>query len=284
MVNRFEPFAELYVRRCLKATWFACPNYLDDPWDSLWVFLKGYAFERQGRPEDFQHAAVDAIDEVRAQGLDAEAAVRAWTAFTHRLRNAGLNHASNPMCPRDTAYTRQHRGRAPPAVVGKISAVEFAQEQLAGEPMVAWVRRMLESDQVQEAHKLLRRINGIGPKIASFFLRDVATRYDLTPAADRALLQPIDKWVRFVARHLGGHDLDDAGYAAYIVGNADEPERANQGAWYFCARIADSSEYLVRRSLADEEHFQDLVFCHLERLRDDAGIAETFRQDWDAEQ
>ena len=40
------------------------------------------------------------------------------------------------------------------------------------------------------------RIRGVGRKIASFFLRDTALRYQIEPATDRHLLQPGDLWIR----------------------------------------------------------------------------------------
>ena len=49
---------------------------------------------------------------------------------------------------------------------------------------------------IPRAFQHLDQGRGIGPKIASFFLRDLAVWFEIEPLQHRELLQPIDRWVR----------------------------------------------------------------------------------------
>jgi hypothetical protein len=102
----------------------------------------------------------------------------------------------------------------------------------------------------------MRSIRGIGPKIASFFLRDVAICYEIGPDQDRELLQPVDRWILRFAQL-----LDDQ-----LPRSAVSQWMANAGMWYFGARIAPK-KFTYTRALGDpayarqlaEEHVSDFV-------------------------
>jgi hypothetical protein len=86
-------------------------------------------------------------------------------------------------------------------------------------------------------HAEIMNIRGIGPKIASFFLRDVAIRYAINLDENRDLLQPVDRWILRFAQKLDG-ELPRSAVSHWMVSNASRPELANAGMWYFGARIA----------------------------------------------
>jgi len=264
-MERFEKLSRLYVSRLMRPAWDTCGDVEHDEWTSLRLFLLGYAFERQGRSPDYAPAATDAIDEVRGKSLTEDMALEVWSRFAKKLGNRGLNHANNPLCPRGVRYVRKYRGRRVESTTRKISAVELGAQSRV--PLVAWAHAKIVGDGLRKAHKEVRRIGGISDKIASFFLRDVAVRYDLAPKNDRHLLQPIDTWVKFVVRRLNGNEeMDQASCARFIVDNAQLPERANQGIWYFCAVVAGSSRYVVRRCLEDIERYNTVLDRHLSSL------------------
>ena len=56
----FEQMSCFY-RQGVSLLWNKYPNHTEDIWDSLAIFLEGYAFERQGRRPDYFHAAIDAL-------------------------------------------------------------------------------------------------------------------------------------------------------------------------------------------------------------------------------
>ena len=273
-LKSFEKLSNLYVARYMRPAWEENVGFEKDPWLSLRLFLKMYAFERQGRSPDYAFVAVDAIDKNRSAPLEPASSRTVWRSFTSRLRKK-LNHANNPLCPQGTTYFRFYKKAKRKSNVKKISVI-----QLAGEldrPLVVWARDRLQGGSVSDAYAQIRRINGVSDKIASFFLRDVASRFQLAPAQDRYLLQPIDVWIRFVVHKVcQDGQLKDDQCAKWIVEKSGKPECLNQGIWYFCANIAHSSQYLVLRALQERKFFNELVTEHLTGLRRAAGSADAY--------
>src|SRR5437588_3986747 len=137
---------------------------------ALELFLASYAFERAGANPDYAPAAAAALRRVDS-GLDPRSL---WTTFgkivgpkTNPNVNP-LNHERSKSCC--CALCVLCNGDGPTNLI--IST-----------------RDMLRNDQVALAHDTLTKIRGIGNKIASIFLRDVALRYEIEPAVDRELLQ-----------------------------------------------------------------------------------------------
>lgn len=100
----------------------------------------------------------------------------------------------------------------------------------------------IEQSRLRELYDALRGIIQIGPKIASFYLRDLVDIYDLESkirAEDLKYLQPIDVWVRKVVHKTGivGDDkLPDENIREDILSSCQQlgisAFRFNQGAWY----------------------------------------------------
>jgi hypothetical protein len=261
----FEAAGSLYAARLRERTgenWAAAE---ESAWDGLIVFLDGYVFERQRRDPRFPAAAVEVARQLQAEGRrlsDAETPREAWTRFAARLQGVDLDEKGNPMAPRGTTYVRggvamQTRG---------LSAVELAGS--LEQSMVVFVRTLLREDRAIEAFDQLRTINGVGPKIASFFMRDVALVFDLGPASQRFLLQPVDIWIERIARRLWFGE--DAKLRVQTVGERVasacaslglSPEHVNAGMWYFAARIA-VSEGRLARALADRGAFRAMLETH----------------------
>lgn len=90
--------------------------------------------------------------------------------------------------------------------------------------------------------KSTKGIHSIGPKVASFYLRDIVSLYELdayVSPADLVLLQPIDTWVRKLAFNIGvTSDLDerDTVIRQKIVETCNRlgisSLKFNQGAWF----------------------------------------------------
>jgi hypothetical protein len=195
-IARLERLSTLHMQVCVDPLWEAYPDFMTDPWDSLRIFLRGYAFEHQGRSPDYGPVAVAAVDSVKARPPGSEAALAAWLNFGANLSDRGRNVALNPLCPGGTEYA--HKNRAP-CQTRKLSIIEFAASCADGIPLIAWARDKLRADATEEAHTALCTINGIGPKKASLFLRDVAVHFGLSCNRSKSLLQPIDVWVRRAA-------------------------------------------------------------------------------------
>jgi hypothetical protein len=84
-------------------------------------------------------------------------------------------------------------------------------------------------------------ITQVGPKIASFFIRDLICLYSLEQYVDRDMqfcLQPIDTWVAQICEKSGlvrqgeSHENIKRSIAKYCMERDIPPIRFNQGAWY----------------------------------------------------
>jgi hypothetical protein len=194
--------------------WRQFADWQDDPWDGAGLFLGGYAFERQGRRPDFAPVSVDVVEELKAEGSridEPRAASEAWRRFRSRLRGERLSIANNPMAPRLTRYVRQRVE----LTTGKPSVIEIASG--LAPTLAAHLRGQLLKSQIGSAHGLLVSINGVGDKIASLFLRDLASYCELSVVTDRHLLQPIDVWVRRAAEQCVNVEADSRSSPADVA-------------------------------------------------------------------
>ncbi len=278
-INRCVELSELYILRFLKRTQNACGKFRSNPSDSLRFFLLGYAFERQGSSRDFAVVANEVILEAsKEKDFSSLKAKKIWNTFAKKLSEVSVkpNHTRNPLCPKDTKYTN-NKGNT--KIVKQVSVIELAQEEISNVGIVSFAKEKLDLDQAKEAYRILNKINGVGPKIAPFFLRDVAVMCDCKKILNnKKLLQPIDTWIRYCVRTCSGNTkLTDKECAGFLINSTDEPEKANQGIWYFCAQVAQSSRSKVKRSIKDSKYRESLIKKHLNDLRDDGEAGKKFR-------
>jgi len=249
---------------------------LENPVQGLSQFLYGYAFERQGRSPAYAPIARDVIKTTAATcslWYDEGAPQKAWELFCSTLKeprsDAEPNFKNNPLCPKNQPY----KAKGGPRKTSQPSVLQFVQQKLKefDYNIVAWARRMLLDGQVCTVHSDLCSINGIGPKIASFFLRDVGWCFGVQVVCRRDLLQPVDVWVERTTRQ-----LDPAARgreAVWIVQESQRagvlPEAVNAGLWYFGALIA-GSEFQLFQALNSPQHARRLVDEHVAGLRKQA--------------
>jgi hypothetical protein len=223
----------LYVGGIMKPAWAGFEEQPSER-EAIELFLRQYAYQRLGASADYSRAAAEAI---RCEPVLVPE--RVWTTFKG-LVDGGVNPKVNPL-----AHTQPERWpRCLLCVLRDGSGYRN---------LVTTTRDALAKGKVEDVHAEIRNIRGIGPKIASFFLRDVAIRYDIEPHQNRDLLQPVDRWIlRFVQM------LDDKisrrAVGQWMVDNAKRPEVANAGMWYFGARIAP-------RKFTYTRAFDDLTFA-----------------------
>ena len=275
-INKCVELSELHILRFLKRN-DDCGDFERNPFDSLRFFLLGYAFERQGRSRDYAAVANEVILEASNKEKDFSSlkAEKIWNTFTKKLNEVDVkpNHARNPLCPQGTKYTNNQGNTNK---VNQKCVIELVQEELSNVGIVSFAKEKLDSDQVKEAYKILNKINGVGPKIASLFLRDVAVMYDCKISNNKELLQPIDTWIRYCVQTCASNTKLTDGCADFLIKNADEPEKANQGIWYFCSQVAQSSRYKVKRSIENQKYMKQLIKEHKEDLIDDGKAGESF--------
>jgi hypothetical protein len=192
--------------------------------------------------------------------------------FGKKLKNEDLNPANNPLCHKGFLYERKGEGKPYTTNTKQPSILEFIQGNGKLEPtnIVTFTRESIGHEQVKICHGRLCEINGIGPKIASLFLRDVATFYEVFPSKGRDLLQPVDVWIRRVSEHLLQDELLREDRAGWIVRQAIQsgvnPEAVNGGMWYFGSQIA-GSKYRMEKALDDLAYAKVLLEEHMEAIR-----------------
>ena len=280
------------VALCSKDRDKACLN-------ALLLFLGGYAFERAGCPPYFSGLAADVLTGIGPWPPDE---LLVWKRFQYALSRymqdppevvrwteevvrrpesdaevkdpgnylRGLITKANPLAPKGTHFVEKGRDHA----TSQVSIVWLARG--SDIPLDMWVRDLLQ-EKIRKAHSELVGVSGIGDKIASLFMRDVACHYGIFPLIedDRKLLQPIDIWERRTVQLLreGEPSKNDRECQAFIVQNSEDagcsPERVNQGIWYFCSQIAETEYYLHKAMTSpDGIHLaSDWLETHLRSLR-----------------
>jgi hypothetical protein len=200
----FAQLGRLFEARFLRPTWNKYPSRETNDWDAVGLFLAGYAFERQGAKPDYHHIAADVVAELARQRvafMDKDTPQISWDLFCRLSGKANLNYANNPLCPQSTSYIRKTGS----STTYNKSIIEFLHSlSVSGltSNIVLFAREGLQLDCTKDVHAAIQDVNGIGSKIASLFLRDVAIVYDLEPSKDRHLLQPVDVWVKRVFEKL----------------------------------------------------------------------------------
>lgn len=246
------------------------------------MFLTGYAFERQGAKPDYRHIATDVINELaRQQHLltNENTSQLAWNLFCSYSEEAKLNYADNPLCPQATSYMRKTGS----TTTYNKSVIEFLYDLSTSgltTNIVVFVKAGLQLGHTKDTHTAIQQINGIGSKIASLFLRDVAVMYNLFPTEDRHLLQPVDVWVKRVYEKLAlqkiksEQDVESA-QRWFLEGATKEGVRAeavNAGMWYFSSQIADSN-YRLSKALDDLGYAEDLLEGYVGAISQEAKAA-----------
>ena len=262
LLQCFERCGQLYRARFLADAERKFPRLRDDPVEALVFFLDGYAFERQGASPDYKRLAVDAV---RAVGqLHAQAI---WDKFTRLLGKGKPNTALNPLAPAGTPFNWRNQQRQ----TGQASVVELMLQNDCQRNIVRWAGDGMAEGRTPETFRVLCAVTGVGEKIASFFLRDVAVLFDLeVEQGDRYLLQPIDIWVGRIAQQLWPELPHEwpvwrRAIVQHSLGAGVDPERVNQGMWYFATEVCRSKEPLFdwhlqhgTAQLATDEHFAAL--------------------------
>lgn len=237
LLNMFAAIGKIYQTHDSDPTWDKYPQALSDRVQSLAVFLDGYAFERAGRAPKYSATAAKIVAQKQLENLDPKSV---WDEFCLEFGGKGVNPKVNPLAPKGTEFTHnggQHRTTG-------ISVIEL--DRTLDMPLVRWVVDNL-ANAPKIVHDRLQNISGVGGKIASFFMRDVACRFNVFPVRieDRRLLQPVDIWVDRAATCLGAPIGKVADFLVeWSPTDGNSPERVNQGIWLFGAEVVRSQEML----------------------------------------
>lgn len=164
------------------------------PYDSLLIFYSQYAFVKRGKDRlTLSRAAASALKRAASpenyqELLNEPNGLRLWDCF--------LAACSDMQCKSSEDLNRG-------VIQGMLElSQEIFREDGVGS-LTQWiVQTATSTHRIEPLFDRIVDIRGIGPKVASTFLRDMALIFELEPGiekVDRLYLQPIDRWVRAFA-------------------------------------------------------------------------------------
>lgn len=200
------------------------PQLLSNDWFSSLEFWFGKSFYR-GRldsiSENFMNKALSVIKDI---GKDKLFDISDESVEAVLLKAGVNNHIDRKMVIQTLGYIRS----------------------LDDHNLVTYCLSAVKQGQTRKAFNELQAIYGIGPKLASLFLRDICFVYkiDLSNEEQLIYLQPVDTWVRQVAVKLGipgctqkTHEIEVVEpIVSYCLQNQISPLLFNAGAWYVGAK------------------------------------------------
>jgi hypothetical protein len=231
---------------------------------ALAIFYAHYAFERAGAPRSWGPLAGSIVENFPKDANLANLPDLAWNEFTSRV--AKPNRKTNPLAVGAT----------------KMPATAFVRGLGKDRHnIISWAARMTAHGEASVASAQLRSLQGIGPKISAFFLRDVVTSHGIAESAlgGREFILPIDVWLRRgIAELVGRPDLvnesRDAQTSDAAIAWADSHElriaTLDAGLWVLGARFARSVPRMIA-ALKDRSAFEMLV--REELLQAEASVA-----------
>lgn len=245
-----------FIPKHIEKNWAEFPPYNDSWIAALKLFLRFYAFERNRAPLVYKDAAVHAVEHCEDTLNTEKASWDVWEEFKRRClgKVKGPYSKCNPLNSEGTRYC---------------DAITFCKTLAAPDHqnLYLFCLRKIESNNVRAAHSALREIRGIGPKIASLFLRDIALKNNIPDIGrrDRHLLQPIDVWLERTAHLLTGRKLTKDEAAQQLIRLADEAGCSalclNAGSWYFGAKVA-RTEQQHESALKNPQSFKHAIERH----------------------
>lgn len=242
-------------------------------YQALACFLENYAYERQGAAPAYPKIAMRAFRRRFGQKISSvtsEDATIIWSSYKEIARNEynslSVNPTHNPMS--------SDNGLLKVMVSNNIAN------------LATHARNLIQHRQTEEAHKLIADIRGIGTKIASLYLRDIAYLGELSEEEieDQRYLQPVDTWIEQTLSIVIGaakpSSLKEKQEMIVRLCHSAEvsPIAFSQGAWMLGSRVA--GDYLTFEQLAKGQNAEAIIQKHIEERRRYVSEAEHWLQHW----
>jgi len=223
-----------------------------DAWIDALIHFCNYAFERAGSPSIYRESAKEAFEQCREWLDDRERwsinlEIKIYEAFIQACNNNKLekyNLKNNPMGP---------------SYGGQLSMIRFAWYETENSSITGWAATCIMNDEFLNAFDKLKKIRGIGNKIASFYLRDIyiLSGYVNRSYRNRHLIQPIDTWTRRASRLLlNDKHASDEKCAACLIEYEDEigiiNGSLNIAIWVLGSQIAEDEKTF-------NQYIQDII-------------------------
>jgi hypothetical protein len=220
-------FGDRYSREFLSCTYLKRESLEKDWWGGLQLFL-GHSFH-QGRTDEVSEKVRRAAMPVLSLYFEKEDPDRIrFTDFGQLKADLGAKIGKRKI----------GKGRDVEMLVSIFEFVSLLHEK----NLTLYGLGKLRGGGLADHYRELQGIRQIGPKVASFYLRDLVCIYDihgLLQPDDLRFLQPIDVWVRRVAQRLGiitAENCPDDEVRQHIIDACKQcgvsAFKFNQGAWY----------------------------------------------------
>jgi hypothetical protein len=230
---------------------------LSDPYLCLRAIYGHYAFSRRaGDGQKLGALACGALRKILpSELLGQDNAHELWFAFSNACAENGLR----PM-------EQLNYG----VIAGLGELAQTIHRHHGGRSIASWIAEgVLTSGRIENQFMQLSEIVGVGPIVASAFLRDVVFLHhleDRVEVADRVYVQPIERWHRLIAPHvifdIGRNDAGDRLLAAKLARGTRAAGasgiRFNMGAAYFGTkevRVPEALEAKLQALISPKAYF-----------------------------
>lgn len=254
VAKRLTICASIYQNAFLNDPCFK--NQFSNNYVALACFLENYAYERQGAAPAYPVIAKLTIEEVfqgKLESVTLAHAKEAWQRYkeiaTKGFNNLKVNEGHNPM----------NLERGVLATMTKHQIPNIANH----------IKILIEQGKTEGAHKFASSIRGIGTKIASFYIRDIAYLSGIAEnrIKDQFYLQPMDTWLEQTLSIMLGSavpkSLQDKQKAIIELCSfaGCSPIAFNQGAWVLGSQIA--GDFNTFKKIALGENARTILERHI---------------------
>lgn len=263
--------AELYQKRILTNPIFS--HQFEDNYQALICFVRNYAYERQGAAAAYPKIAEAAIENRFKDHITSITRIDAKEVWNKcediaktKFNGLKLNANHNPMRFVDGVLTI------------------MADQNISN--LAVYVKDLIKKKQTQKAHELIDSIRGIGTKIASFYLRDIAflAKIPEDEIADQYWLQPVDTWISQTIAIVFGNDIPKS-----LIGKQQRiielwktartsPIAFNQGAWILGSEI--TGDFQTFQQLAKGENAKSIIMKYIEDKEQYISEVRSMLQNW----
>jgi hypothetical protein len=257
-------FAPVYQNAILKQQPNVEKQFNENPADNYFAlefFLSHYAYERQGSPKAYPKIAKQTIETIfqgKLKNVNSDQPTKAWKKFKKIAANdfngINTNEKLNPM--------NCSNGVLKIMVLKEVTNIANHVK-----------KQIIKEKKIRKAHEFIDSITGIGPKIASFYLRDIVYLADLKEEQieDQFYLQPMDTWLEQAYILIEGKKSENREKKqdtfVKLCEQADcSPIAFNQGAWLVGAKIAGEYNKFEKIALGQAES-KDIIEKYVKEQR-----------------
>lgn len=262
----------------VEGNWEKFPSYDSDWVEALKLFVGLYAFERAGAPRAYKEAAIQALEECKRRLTEKDAEEGVWKKFiiffSKTDNQSEVSSSGKRLNLKNNCLNTTNNG--------KVNLLNFCNSlEEDSRNIYKFALHKIKCNKILEAHEYLRKIRGIGPKIASLFLRDISLKNCIndTNLQDCHLLQPIDIWVRRAVATLNAKTLTDQKASEELIKLANQAKCSalflNAGIWYFGSQVAQT-ELQLDSDLKDPGSFRCAIERRRQKLENEATLLSAF--------